>query len=84
MPSEMELVRLASFLLAASTLLLPASSCCCSLASCFTLIRAANSSLDMLDVADDTDKLLRLQKQVEHGLISFKLIAQLDYRDYRL
>ena len=66
----MELVRLASFLLAASTLLLP--SCCCSLASCFTLIRAANSSLDMLDVADDTDKLLRLQKQVEHGLISFK------------
>ena len=72
MPSEMELVRLASFLLAASTLLLPLSSCCCSLASCFTLIRAANSSLDMLDVADDTDKLLRLQKQDEHGLISFK------------
>ena len=60
----MELVRLASFLLAASTLF-TLSSCCCSLASCFTLILAANSSRDMLDVADDTDRLLRLQSQVK-------------------
>ena len=57
----MELVRLASFLLAASTLFTLSSCCTCSLASCFTRILAANSSRDMLDVADDTDRLLRLQ-----------------------
>merc|ERR1719319_190270 len=57
-PREMELVRLASFLLAASTLLV--SSCCCSLASCFTRILAASSSRDMEDVAELTERCDRL------------------------
>ena len=64
LPSEMELVRLASFLLAASTLFTFSSCCCCcSRASCFTRILVANSSRDMFDVADDTDKLFRLQRK---------------------